>query len=371
MGKSLIRSTAGDIKCEILKKIYGIDYVVQLCLVALFTKGHVLLEANPGLGKTELIKTMGLVMGLPWGRIQFTPDLMPADITGTELPEDGRFEFSEGPIFKTLLLADEINRASPKTQSAMLEAMAERQVTVLGKEHSLPAFFTVFATQNPIDHEGVYPLPEAQADRFMFKIRIYPPELEILAKIIDKEATKKEIDLVSLKVTENQLKNHRETILSSRCFDPVTLHIRNMFMASNLRTPAFHDFSMKGTGLGRKQSKWIKENADLFQFGLSPRAVKHITLATKAWHLMFAKAPDSLATAADLAHVVLPILRHRLRPRWDWEEDFQQDSSFAPIKSRDEQQRVDWLLKKFVYNTAPNQDNYRMILRQQWPAAYA
>jgi hypothetical protein len=144
-----------------------------------------------------------------------------------------------------------------------------------------------------------------------------------------------------------------------------------MFMASNLRTPAFHDFSMKGTGLGRKQSKWIKENADLFQFGLSPRAVKHITLATKAWHLMFAKAPDSLATAADLAHVVLPILRHRLRPRWDWEEDFQQDSSFAPIKSRDEQQRVDWLLKKFVYNTAPNQDNYRMILRQQWPAAYA
>ena len=169
-----------DIRAELGKVIVGQKAVVDNVLICLLAGGHVLLEGVPGLGKTELVKTLGEVLDLRYGRVQFTPDLMPADITGTtvisEDQQDNRFfRFEQGPIFNNLVLADEINRATPKTQSALLEAMHERTVTVGNSLHDLPIPFFVMATQNPIEMEGTYPLPEAQLDRFFFKIIVNYP----------------------------------------------------------------------------------------------------------------------------------------------------------------------------------------------------
>ena len=169
--------------------LVGQDDVVEGVLTALFAGGHVLLEGVPGLGKTLLVRTLGAALGLDFRRIQFTPDLMPADVTGTtvvEETEQGRsLVFRRGPVFTQLLLADEINRATPKTQSAMLEAMQERSVTVGGVTHELPAPFMVMATQNPVEQEGTYPLPEAQLDRFLFKLIVPTTGREDLVEICD------------------------------------------------------------------------------------------------------------------------------------------------------------------------------------------
>lgn len=170
------RDVFNRLRAEVGKAIVGQNEIVDLTLIALFADGHVLLEGVPGLGKTLLVRTLGQVLKLPFARIQFTPDLMPADITGTSIvledPTTGRrsFEFKPGPIFHQLILADEINRATPKSQSALLEAMQEKSVTVAGRTHKLHLPFFVMATQNPIEQEGTYPLPEAQLDRFIFKI---------------------------------------------------------------------------------------------------------------------------------------------------------------------------------------------------------
>ena len=168
--------------------IFGQEELVELVVTGLLARGHILLEGLPGLGKTELVKTLSKLLSLGTKRIQFTPDLLPGDITGNPVLQevDGRreFVFQEGPIFTNLCLADEINRASPKTQSALLEAMQERRVTVLGKTHQLPAPFFVLATQNPIELEGTYPLPEAQLDRFLFKLEVTRNNVETLEKII-------------------------------------------------------------------------------------------------------------------------------------------------------------------------------------------
>src|SRR5215475_10260169 len=172
-------STASAIVGEVSKVIVGQDDVVRHVLICVIAGGHALLEGVPGLGKTSLIRTLGDALHLQFSRIQFTPDLMPADVTGTnnmEEDDDGRraFRFQAGPIFANLVLADEINRATPKTQSALLEAMQEQSVTVGGKTHELPRPFCVLATQNPIEMEGTYPLPEAQVDRFLFKVDVTP-----------------------------------------------------------------------------------------------------------------------------------------------------------------------------------------------------
>ena len=174
---------------EIGKVIVGNKEIVEQVLIAFFAKGHVLLEGVPGLGKTLLVKSLSKALGFDFKRIQFTPDLMPADITGTQIVVEkggGRkeFEFTPGPLFTNVLLADEINRATPKTQSAMLEAMEERQVTVAGKTHGLREPFFVMATQNPIEMEGTYTLPEAQMDRFFFRLHIAFPNFDELKKIL-------------------------------------------------------------------------------------------------------------------------------------------------------------------------------------------
>src|SRR5450432_1831109 len=179
------------LKAELQRVIVGQDEVVEGVLAALFADGHVLLEGAPGLGKTALVRTLAAAVDLHFSRIQFTPDLMPADVIGTNIiREDGSgrrsFEFQPGPIFTNLLLADEINRATPKTQSALLEAMQEKQVTVAGETRKMQAPFLVLATQNPLEMEGTYPLPEAQLDRFFFKLKIGYPSEEDLHTIIER-----------------------------------------------------------------------------------------------------------------------------------------------------------------------------------------
>jgi MoxR-like ATPase len=185
------RQTAADIELEVGKVIVGQKEVVRHVLVAILAGGHALLEGVPGLGKTMLIRTLGQALRLEFSRIQFTPDLMPADITGTDIMEEsseGRrhFRFQHGPIFANLVLADEINRATPKTQSALLEAMQEKTVTVANDTYNLPAPFFVLATQNPLEMEGTYPLPEAQLDRFLFKINVLFPSTQELTEILSR-----------------------------------------------------------------------------------------------------------------------------------------------------------------------------------------
>jgi MoxR-like ATPase len=177
------------VRHEIGKAVFGQERVIELALTAVLSGGHVLLVGAPGLAKTRLAQAMAIVLGLPWGRVQFTPDLMPADILGSELldvdPAGKRsFRFMPGPVFTSLLLADEINRASPRTQSALLQAMQENHVTVAGQRYDLPAPFHVLATQNPIEHEGAYPLPEAQLDRFLLQVDVPYPDKEIERRIL-------------------------------------------------------------------------------------------------------------------------------------------------------------------------------------------
>src|SRR6266480_3032682 len=188
------RQTYGALRAEIGKVIVGNDPIVEGTLVAIFAGGHVLLEGVPGLGKTLLVRTLSDVLELSFNRIQFTPDLMPADILGTNLvvetPAGKReFQFQRGPIFAHLILADEINRATPKTQSAMLEAMQEKSVTAGGEIRKLGEPFFVLATQNPIDQEGTYPLPEAQLDRFFFKIIVGYPDADELTEVLNRTTT--------------------------------------------------------------------------------------------------------------------------------------------------------------------------------------
>ena len=191
IGLEQFSEIAGDIEAEVGKVIVGQQEVVRSVIICVLAGGHALLEGVPGLGKTMLIRTLGDVLDLKFSRIQFTPDLMPADIVGTDIleeTEDGRreFRFQAGPIFANLVLADEINRATPKTQSAMLEAMQEKTVTVAGRRYDLDLPFFVLATQNPLDMEGTYPLPEAQLDRFLFKVDVQFPSVDELVAILDR-----------------------------------------------------------------------------------------------------------------------------------------------------------------------------------------
>ncbi len=236
----------------VAEELYGLETVIKLSLAALLSGGHVLLEGNPGLGKTELVKRLAQVMNLKAGRIQFTPDLMPADITGTLMPTgNGGLRFQSGPIFTSLLLADEINRATPKTQSAMLEAMAEKKVTVLGEEHALPSPFVVLATQNPIDHEGTYNLPAAQADRFMFKVRMPVPDGPTVKRIVHKragagapdpesasangsKADPKSYDLPGdPRAAESLVREISQVIRAIAPLPAVEAHVTNLFLATN------------------------------------------------------------------------------------------------------------------------------------------
>src|SRR6266511_3732909 len=207
------------LRTEVRKVIVGHDDVITQVLIGLFAGGHVLLEGVPGLGKTLLIKTLAESLDLSFSRIQFTPDLMPGDIIGTNIivEDDGgrkHFQFQRGPIFGHILLADEVNRATPKTQSALLEGMQEGAVTVSGHANALPAPFFVLATQNPIEMEGTYPLPEAQLDRFLFKLRVQYPALEELTEIIDRTTHVRDVQVQRV-MTGPQVIDRKSTRLNS------------------------------------------------------------------------------------------------------------------------------------------------------------
>jgi len=284
------------IRTEVARVMVGQNEVIEGTLIALLAQGHVLLEGVPGLGKTMLVRTLGDVLGLRFSRIQFTPDLMPADITGTNIiAEDERgsrrFQFQAGPVFTNLLLADEINRATPKTQSALLEAMQERSVTVAGIVHKLEEPFFVLATQNPLEMEGTYPLPEAQLDRFFFKLLVNYPSLNELEMIIDRTTMgaepKANIAASALDILE-MIRISREV--------PIASHVKNYALRLVLASHPKSEFATPLT------NQYVR-------YGSSPRGGQAIVLAGKIRALMNGRYNVSFE---DIQQAFKPALRHRI-----------------------------------------------------------
>jgi MoxR-like ATPase len=292
-----LRQAYSQIKNELRKVIVGQDEVIDELLIALFCRGHALLVGVPGLAKTLLISTLAKTLGLSFSRIQFTPDLMPSDITGTEVIEEDKssgirhFRFVRGPVFANVILADEINRTPPKTQAALLEAMQEHQVTAGGKMHALPEPFFVLATQNPIEQEGTYPLPEAQLDRFMFNILVnYPSEDE-------------EFQIVRLTTAGQsaELKN----ILSGEEIIALQEIVRKVPVADHVIR-----YALQLTRSTRKQEGNVPEFVSKYvAWGAGPRASQHLILAGKARALLQGRYHVSIE---DIREVAMPILRHRI-----------------------------------------------------------
>jgi len=289
------RETYAAIRAEVAKVIVGNDQIVDGTLIAMLAGGHVLLEGVPGLGKTLLVRTLSQVMNISFNRVQFTPDLMPADILGTnivmEVPGGGReFRFQKGPIFAHLILADEINRATPKTQSALLEAMQEHSVTAGGEIRKLGEPFFVLATQNPIDQEGTYPLPEAQLDRFFFKLLVTYPTAADLTEVLNRttENLKPEINMV---VTKEQLLE-------------LQYLVRQVPAASHVK-----DYAVRLVMATHPKTETAAPIADQYlRFGSSPRGAQSLLLAAKVRALTQGRFNASFE---DIHAVVLPTMRHR------------------------------------------------------------
>ena len=281
---------------QIRAAIVGHEEVIEQVLMCLLGRGHVLLEGVPGLGKTLLVRTLGRALELSFSRIQFTPDLMPADITGTNIvvaDEDGmrRFEFQPGPVFANLVLADEINRATPKTQSAVLEAMQEQTVSVSRTTHELPDPFFVLATQNPLEMEGTYPLPEAQLDRFMLKVRLDLPNVEELTGIIDRTTGSEEPDIAKA-VDAQRIIQMQQLVRQVAVASHVTEYIARIVLATH---PA-------GELARPLAQRYVR-------YGASPRGAQAIVLAAKVRALCAGRANIAFS---DIRIVAAPALRHRL-----------------------------------------------------------
>ena len=284
------------LRAEIAKRIVGYAEVIDQVLTAMFAGGHVLLEGLPGLGKTLLVRTISQATDLSFRRIQFTPDLMPADITGTNMiyedEHGGRsFRFQPGPIFAHLVLADEVNRATPKTQSAILEAMQERSVTVGGKTHELPAPFWVLATQNPIEMEGTYPLPEAQVDRFIFKVDVRPQGEEELLGIIDRTTGDDEA-VIQPTLGREEIAAMQHTVRQVMVAEFVQRYAARIVLGT-------HPGQAHATDTTRR----------FVRFGVSPRGVQSLILAAKVGALLAGRFNVSCADIRSVAH---PALRHRI-----------------------------------------------------------
>lgn len=280
------------LKTEIHKIIVGQDDVVDQVLISIFSRGHCLLVGVPGLAKTLLVNTISRTLGLSFNRIQFTPDLMPSDIVGSEiLGEDRAFKFVKGPLFNNIVLADEINRTPPKTQAALLEAMQERHVTAAGQNYPLPAPFFVLATQNPIEQEGTYPLPEAQLDRFMFNIWVDYPTFEEEMAIVKSTTTDTKIDIKQIMSGEEIMR-----------FQEV---IREIPVADNVL-----EYAVKLVGKTRINDASAPQlTKDFISWGAGPRASQYLIIGAKCHAVLKGKyAPD----IEDVKAVAKPILRHRL-----------------------------------------------------------
>lgn len=282
-------------RAEIGRVIIGQDRVVELALVALLAGGHALVVGLPGLAKTRLVKTMGAVLGLDTRRIQFTPDLVPSDILGAEVLEhsdDGRraFRFIEGPVFTQLLMADEINRASPRTQSALLQAMQEHRVSVAGHYHPLPTPFHVLATQNPLEWEGTYPLPEAQLDRFFMQVNVDYPELEAERRI--------------LVVTTGPQDQQASPILDGAALVEAQRLIRHVPVGESV-VEAILDL----VRAGRPETSPLEEVRASVSWGPGPRASQALMLAVRVRAVIDGRLSPSVDDVLALAH---PVLRHRM-----------------------------------------------------------
>jgi len=285
------------VRAEIGKAIVGHDEIVEGVLLCLFTGGHVLLEGVPGLGKTYLIRSLASALSLDFSRIQFTPDLMPADILGTNIinedPQTGhrRFEFQKGPIFAQIVLADEINRATPKTQSALLEAMQEHSVTAGGERHILKEPFFVMATQNPIEQEGTYPLPEAQLDRFFFKLVVQYSSREELGTILERTTTGYRPEIKPVMTGE-------EIVGSQKLVQRV------------VAAPHVQDFAVRLIMATHPNGPFATEQVNRYvRWGSSPRGLQSIMLAAKVRALLDGRFNVSFD---DVKGAVIPALRHRI-----------------------------------------------------------
>jgi MoxR-like ATPase len=288
------------LEAEVRKVIVGHDDLIRKVLIAFFAGGHVLLEGVPGLGKTLLVKSLSNALGMSFKRIQFTPDLMPSDIVGTEVlaESNGRreFQFKKGPIFAHVVLADEINRATPKTQSAVLEAMEERQVTVFGESHILQSPFMVLATQNPIELEGTYPLPEAQLDRFFFKLVVTPPSPDELREILKRTTGIESDDAEKVFPEDNGLVNEMKQLLRQVMIAPPI---------EDYVVRLVHATQADGQNGGPSKAS-IKQ---YIRFGASPRGAQSVILGAKGNALVEGRVHVSYA---DIETIIFPALRHRL-----------------------------------------------------------
>ena len=294
------------LKNEIAKVIVGQDQVVEELILSIFCRGHVLLVGVPGLAKTLLVKTISEALGLNFSRIQFTPDLMPSDIIGADILDENRnFKFINGPIFSNVILADEINRTPPKTQAALLEAMQERSVTAGGIHYELDKPFFVLATQNPIEQEGTYPLPEAQLDRFMFNLKVDYPSFN------------EEVEIV--KNTTSNINNSVSEVLSSSEILKIQNLIRKIPVADNVV-----EYAVKLVAKTRPDSDFAPEDVKKYlSWGAGPRASQFLVLAAKCHAAINGKySPD----IEDVKAVAEPILKHRLV------KNYQADSEGVSIK---------------------------------------
>lgn len=285
------------VKSEISKIIIGQDEIIEQLIISLLSRGHCLLVGVPGLAKTLLIKTLSEVFDLKFNRIQFTPDLMPGDITGTEILEEDavtkkrNFRFISGPVFSNIILADEINRTPPKTQAALLEAMQEHKVTAVGTTYKLPDPFFVLATQNPIEQEGTYPLPEAQLDRFMFNLWLDYPSKEEEIKVVQ--------------TTTSEYKAELKKVLSSDEIIVFQNLIRKVPVAENVIEFAVKISNMTRPHNGNSPS-YIKE---WVTWGAGPRASQYLILAAKARSVIQGRFTPNID---DVKFAMLPVLRHRI-----------------------------------------------------------
>jgi MoxR-like ATPase len=281
-----------ELKKEIAKVIIGQDAVVNQILISVFSGGHSLLIGVPGLAKTLMVNTIAQALGLDFKRIQFTPDLMPSDILGSEiLDEDRNFKFVKGPIFANIILADEINRTPPKTQAALLEAMQERAVTVAGHHYKLDLPYFVLATQNPIEQEGTYPLPEAQLDRFMFAINLEYPSFEEEVQVVKATTTDEKVTVKAL-FSAKDILNYQNVI-------------RRIPVADNVI-----EYAVKMVGKTRPNSAMVSDLVKQYiDWGAGPRASQNLILAAKTHAAVHGKfSPD----IEDVQAVAISILRHRI-----------------------------------------------------------
>lgn len=297
--------------CRLEEAILGQSALVDRLLIALLSDGHLLVEGLPGLAKTRAIRSLARLIDADFHRLQFTPDLLPADLTGTEIfrPQDGSFRFEKGPIFHSILLADEINRAPAKVQSALLEAMGERQVTVGQLSYPLPALFLVMATQNPLEHEGVYPLPEAQLDRFLLHVRVDYPSLEAERAIMELALAEARASLPFAGIDDALVAVADVATLPEPCLTPEQIFLARRAVLDVHVADTVADYMVRLVTATRDPAAALSDPASSVDYGASPRATLALARTTRARAWL---AGRDFVTPADVQALAPDVFRHRI-----------------------------------------------------------